>query len=96
MARKEYRVGPFDDGFVSRIHVAIHYPGFYHIQRGHIWDTFLKKLEKEREKIMLLDRTVEYAKSNNEMQELGWMGDQELMPLSDHVGFLFTSADRNP
>ena len=68
------RVGSFDDGFVSRIHVVIHYPDFDHTQRGQIWDIFFNKLEKERETITFSDRTVEYAKSNNEMQELGWNG----------------------
>lgn len=68
------RVGSFDDGFVSRIHVVIHYPDFDHIQRGQIWDIFYHKLEKEREAISFSDRTVEYANSNTEKQELGWNG----------------------
>ena len=68
------RVGTFDDGFVSRIHVVIHYPDFDNKQRGQIWDIFFNKLEKERETISFSDRTVEYAKENKEMQDLGWNG----------------------
>ena len=68
------RVGTFDDAFVSRIHVVIHYPDFDHKQRGQIWDIFFNKLEKEKTNITFSDRTVEYAKANGDMQSLGWNG----------------------
>lgn len=68
------RVGTFDDAFVSRIHVVIHYPDFTNGQRAQIWDTFFNKLEKERESIKFTQRTVDYAKESKEMQSLGWNG----------------------
>ena len=68
------RVGTFDDGFVSRIHVVIHYPDFTNEKRGQIWDIFFNKLERERENIKFTQRTVEYAKESKDMQGLGWNG----------------------
>ena len=68
------RVGTFDDGFVSRIHVVIHYPDFDSNQRGQIWDIFFNRLEKEKDTITFSDRTVEYAKTSKDMQDLGWNG----------------------
>ena len=68
------RVGTFDDAFVSRIHVVIHYPDFTTEQRGQIWDIFFNKLEREKENIKFTQRTVDYAKESKEMQSLGWNG----------------------
>lgn len=68
------RVGTFDDAFVSRIHVVIHYPDFTDEQRGQIWDIFFNKLEREKENIKFTQRTVDYAKESTEMQSLGWNG----------------------
>ena len=68
------RVGTFDDAFVSRIHVVIHYPDFTNKQRGQIWDIFFNKLEREKGSINFTQRTVEYAKESKEMESLGWNG----------------------
>ena len=68
------RVGTFDDAFVSRIHVVIHYPDFTNDQRGQIWDIYFNKLEREKENIKFTQRTVDYAKESKEMQSLGWNG----------------------
>ncbi|MCJ1247879.1 hypothetical protein MMC30_005094 [Trapelia coarctata] len=68
------RVGTFDEGFVSRIHVIIHYPEFNDAQRGQIWDIFFKKLERERENIRVTQRAVDYAKDSADMKGLSWNG----------------------
>ena len=68
------RVGTFDEGFVSRIHVIIHYPDFNDTQRGQIWDIFFKKLERERENIRVTQRAVDYAKDSADMKGLSWNG----------------------
>jgi SpoVK/Ycf46/Vps4 family AAA+-type ATPase len=68
------RVGSFDDGFTSRIHVIIHYPDFDDKQRGQIWDIFFKKLERERENVRVTQRAVDYAKDSAEVKALGWNG----------------------
>lgn len=68
------RVGTFDDGFISRIHVIIHYPDFSNEQRGQIWDIFFNKLEREREDIKVTQRILDYAKESDDMKSLGWNG----------------------
>ena len=68
------RVGTFDDAFVSRIHVVIHYPDFTNEKRCQIWDIFFNKLEREKENIKFTQRTVDYAKESKEIQSLGWNG----------------------
>ncbi|KAL8795190.1 MAG: hypothetical protein Q9195_002345 [Heterodermia aff. obscurata] len=68
------RVGTFDDAFVSRIHVAIHYPDFTNEKRCQIWDIFFNKLEREKENIKFTQRTVDYAKESKEIQSLKWNG----------------------
>jgi SpoVK/Ycf46/Vps4 family AAA+-type ATPase len=66
------RVGTFDDGFVSRIHVIIHYPEFTDEERSRIWEIFFRKLEKERDNIRVLQRTIDYAKDAT--KDLHWNG----------------------
>lgn len=68
------RVGTFDDAFVSRIHVVIHYPDFTNEKRCQIWEIFFNKLEREKENIKFTQRTVDYAKESKEIQSLGWNG----------------------
>ncbi|KAK1773790.1 hypothetical protein QBC45DRAFT_426741 [Copromyces sp. CBS 386.78] len=43
------RVGHFDDAFMSRIHVIIHYKPLDEEERRQIWQQFFDKLEAERE-----------------------------------------------
>ncbi|RYC61934.1 hypothetical protein CHU98_g4282 [Xylaria longipes] len=42
------RVGKFDDAFISRIHVVIHYPDLGTAEQKKIWNQFFDKLEDER------------------------------------------------
>ncbi|KAJ3579150.1 hypothetical protein NPX13_g1414 [Xylaria arbuscula] len=50
------RVGQFDDAFISRIHVVIHYPDLGEDDRGKIWNQFFDKLEDEREGALKVDK----------------------------------------
>ena len=68
------RVGTFDDGFLSRVHVVIHYPDFTPEQRSQIWDIFFNKLEAENKNFRVQYRTVEFAKQSAAMKELEWNG----------------------
>ena len=68
------RVGSFDEGFVSRIHVIIHYPDFTDNQRKQIWENFFQKLETERENIRVTQRTIDYATDSSDMRGLNWNG----------------------
>ena len=81
------RVGTFDDGFISRIHVIIHYPDFTNEQRCQIWDIFFNKLERERENIKVTQRILDYAKESDEMKGLGWNGREIRNGTQPHIHF---------
>ncbi|KAF2104080.1 P-loop containing nucleoside triphosphate hydrolase protein, partial [Rhizodiscina lignyota] len=69
------RVGTFDEAFISRIHVSIHYPEFTDSDRREVWNTFFRKLEQEREDTMRIPiATKEYATDSREMKGLHWNG----------------------
>lgn len=89
------RVGTFDDAFVSRIHVVIHYPDFTNGQRAQIWDTFFNKLEKEKESIKFTQRTVDYAKESKEIQSLGWNGREIRNAFNTAVGLAEYENERD-
>ncbi|THW39225.1 hypothetical protein D6D22_06384 [Aureobasidium pullulans] len=60
------RVGAFDDAFVSRIHVKLHYPALSDDDRLRIWTNFIKKLEAERgDKMRVMMETRKYIESND-------------------------------
>ena len=59
------RVGAFDDAFVSRIHVKLHYPALSDSDRLRIWTNFIEKLEAERgDKMRVMRETRKYIESN--------------------------------
>ncbi|CAD6593811.1 MAG: hypothetical protein ASARMPREDX12_007682 [Alectoria sarmentosa] len=89
------RVGTFDDAFVSRIHVVIHYPDFTNDQRGQIWNIFFNKLERERENIKFTQRTVDYARESKEMQNLGWNGREIRNAFNTAVGLAEYENERD-
>lgn len=67
------RVGVFDEAFVSRIHVQIHYK-LDDADREKIWENFFQKLEDDRETTMRIPiATKDYIQSN-ELRELKWNG----------------------
>ncbi|KAI1363992.1 P-loop containing nucleoside triphosphate hydrolase protein [Xylaria arbuscula] len=49
-------VRQFDDAFISRIHIVIHYPDLDEDDRGKIWNQFFDKLEDEREGALKVDK----------------------------------------
>lgn len=69
------RIGAFDDAFVSRIHVVLHYPALKDSQRQEIWRSFFAKLQKERgDAIRIPIETKEYAMKSSDVQGLNWNG----------------------
>lgn len=68
------RVGTFDPGFISRVHIIIHYPDFSDDQRSQIWDNFFNKLEREHDNFRISSRTIEYAKTDSTLRDLKWNG----------------------
>lgn len=68
------RVGAFDEAFVSRINLQIHYPEFSDEDRDKVWDAFFQKLEEDRETTMrILPSTRDYPRLQ-EIRELKWNG----------------------
>lgn len=69
------RVGTFDEAFISRIHVSIHYPEFSDKDRREVWNNFFRKLENDREDTIRIPiSTKEYATESSEMKALKWNG----------------------
>ncbi|KAF2473443.1 uncharacterized protein BDR25DRAFT_282983 [Lindgomyces ingoldianus] len=69
------RVGTFDEAFMSRIHVSIHYPDFHDENRGEVWEAFFKKLEREREgEFVVAGETRKYVKTSKEVRAVKWNG----------------------
>lgn len=55
------RVGQFDDAFMSRIHVIIHYKTLSIEDRRKIWEQFFDKLEEERDDFEITERARSYV-----------------------------------
>lgn len=68
------RVGTFDEAFVSRIHITIHYSAFTDESRAEVWESFFRKLQSEREgKVKILEDTRDYV-NEKEVRDLEWNG----------------------
>ncbi|KAH8198581.1 hypothetical protein TruAng_007262 [Truncatella angustata] len=69
------RVGHFDDAFVSRIHVVLHYESFSATDRERIWTQFFEKLKRERGKFVDISRAAKkYVLKDPEMTSIPWNG----------------------
>ncbi|KAF2453269.1 hypothetical protein BDY21DRAFT_293312 [Lineolata rhizophorae] len=69
------RVGTFDEAFMSRIHVAIHYPDFSDGHRADVWASFFRRLEQERgSKLVISDAVRKYVTSSAEVRAVKWNG----------------------
>ncbi|KAK8073424.1 hypothetical protein PG994_004323 [Apiospora phragmitis] len=68
------RVGQFDDAFVSRIHLIIHYEPLGEPQRRKIWTQFFEKLEEERDDISVTSRARNYVLNDPEIKGVEWNG----------------------
>lgn len=69
------RVGIFDEAFMSRIHVQIHYLDFTEDQRDQLWNNVFDKLEDDRESTMRITESArEYVTSSVDLKGLGWNG----------------------
>lgn len=68
------RVGTFDEAFMSRIHVQIHYPNFEDEERDTLWHTFFEKLEEDREATMRITQSAKDYVQSQEMRALEWNG----------------------
>lgn len=69
------RVGAFDDAFISRVHIKLYYPDFSETERQRVWDTFVKKLTKERGDYMRVTvGAQEYIRESRQLREVSWNG----------------------
>ncbi|KAI0850005.1 hypothetical protein F5Y00DRAFT_268766 [Daldinia vernicosa] len=69
------RVGCFDDAFVSRVHVVIHYKDLDDEYRRKIWNQFFDKLEAERGKTMRIDNSARrYVLEDPKIANIKWNG----------------------
>ncbi|KAL8365017.1 hypothetical protein RB595_004026 [Gaeumannomyces hyphopodioides] len=68
------RVGSFDDAFISRIHVQLHYPDFTNDDRMRVWETFMNKLKSERGDTMRLTIDAKDYINGKDMSKLEWNG----------------------
>lgn len=68
------RVGQFDDAFVSRIHLIIHYSPLGEPERRRIWTQFFEKLEDERSDISITGRARNYVLEDYEVTKVKWNG----------------------
>ncbi|KAK8102066.1 hypothetical protein PG984_015212 [Apiospora sp. TS-2023a] len=68
------RVGQFDDAFVSRIHLIIHYSPLGEPERRTIWSQFFEKLEDERSDISITGRARNYVLDDPEIRDVEWNG----------------------
>ncbi|KAI0017745.1 ATPase [Xylariomycetidae sp. FL0641] len=68
------RVGTFDDAFISRIHVIIHYASLGEPERRKIWEQFFDKLTRERKDIHVSWKTKKYVLNGSEITGLRWNG----------------------
>lgn len=68
------RVGTFDDAFLSRIHVVLHYE-FEEAERKQVWKMFFSKLAREREQsIRIHESARSYVEHNEDLKALAWNG----------------------
>lgn len=89
------RVGTFDEAFISRIHIMVHYRPFTNEDRLNVWENFFGKLEDEQgEEMKILESTRDYVKSD-EVQELEWNGREIRNAFQIAVALAQTEESRN-
>lgn len=67
------RVGSFDDAFISRIHVALHYKTLTEEHRKKIWEKNFNRLNKEGN-VTIDTATIIYAVSDPDVVAVKWNG----------------------
>ncbi|KAK2601174.1 hypothetical protein N8I77_010642 [Diaporthe amygdali] len=68
------RVGAFDDAFISRVHIKLYYPDFGDTERQKVWNTFVKKLSRERENYMRVTIDAKEYIESKQLREIPWNG----------------------
>jgi hypothetical protein len=68
------RVGQFDDAFISRIHVIIHYEKLTAEGQKKVWMQFFDKLDYDREDFKVTRRAKDYILEESAISEMEWNG----------------------
>ncbi|CEI66320.1 hypothetical protein FVEN_g4294 [Fusarium venenatum] len=68
------RVGQFDDAFISRIHVIIHYEKLSAEGQKKVWMQFFDKLDYDREDFKVTRRAKDYILEDGATSEIEWNG----------------------
>ncbi|GKU10593.1 unnamed protein product, partial [Fusarium langsethiae] len=68
------RVGQFDDAFISRIHVIIHYEKLNPEGQKKVWMQFFDKLDYDREDFKVTRRAKDYILEDGAISEMEWNG----------------------
>ncbi|ESU07861.1 hypothetical protein FGSG_02425 [Fusarium graminearum PH-1] len=68
------RVGQFDDAFISRIHVIIHYEKLSPEGQKKVWEQFFDKLDYDREDFKVTRRAKDYILEEGAISEMEWNG----------------------
>ncbi|OBS28477.1 hypothetical protein FPOA_02414 [Fusarium poae] len=68
------RVGQFDDAFISRIHVIIHYEKLSAEGQRKVWMQFFDKLDYDREDFKVTRRAKDYILEDGAISEMEWNG----------------------
>lgn len=68
------RVGAFDDAFVLRVYIQLHYDEFTDNQRQQVWNTFINKLARERGSYMRLNINAKEYICGAEVRSVEWNG----------------------
>jgi hypothetical protein len=67
------RVGSFDDAFISRIHVALHYKRLNDDYRAKIWEKNFNRLSKE-DSISIAPGAIIYVTTDPDVRAVEWNG----------------------
>lgn len=67
------RVGSFDDAFISRIHVALHYKRLNDDYRAKIWEKNFNRLSKE-DSISIAPGAIIYVTTDTDVRAVEWNG----------------------
>ncbi|KAI9883548.1 MAG: hypothetical protein M1823_004690 [Watsoniomyces obsoletus] len=69
------RVGAFDDAFISRVHIVLHYKALGDEERKKIWENLFAKLKKDRGDQVRVDITAkDFVRRGQELKDLEWNG----------------------
>jgi len=69
------RVGTFDEAFISRIQLKLHYGEFTDNERKRLWRNLFRELERERGKSMrIVQSAKDYVLEGHEVRALQWNG----------------------